>query len=134
MTCDLRWPWRSQMVMYMNFTKNAFSKLVFELETSCKDQKNCMQYANRMVSFPRYYDELPVMWRHKCYFRKKLYNSFIFLAKGFKSKLKLFRASYWVITILKSSNFFAQIGKNVFKYGYHGYKNIDMLYLSNGAR
>ena len=27
------------MVMYMNFTKNAFSKLVFELETSCKEQK-----------------------------------------------------------------------------------------------
>ena len=49
------------MVMYMNFTKNAFSKLVFELETSCKDQKNYIQYANRMVSFPRYYDELPVM-------------------------------------------------------------------------
>ena len=48
------------MVMYMNFTKNAFSKLVFELETSCKDQKNCMQYANRMMSFPGYYDELPV--------------------------------------------------------------------------
>ena len=33
-----------------------------------------------------------------------------------------------------SNNFCAQIGKNVFKYGYHGYKNIDMLYLSNGAR
>ena len=24
--------------------------------------------------------------------------------------------------------------KNVFKNGYNGYKNIDMLYLSNGAR
>ena len=43
-------------------------------------------------------------------------------------------ASYRVITILKASHFCAQIGKTVFKYGYHGYKNIDMLYLIKGAR
>ena len=30
--------------------------------------------------------------------------------------------------------FCAETGKKVFKYGYHGSKNIDMLYLSNGAR
>ena len=48
------------MVMYMNFTKNAFLKLVFELETSCKEQKNCKQYANSMVPFPGYSDEFPV--------------------------------------------------------------------------
>ena len=67
-------------------------------------------------------------------FEKNIHNSFIFLAKDLKSKLKLFRASYRVTTILKSLHFCAQIGKNVFKYGYHGYKNIDMLYLSNGGR
>ena len=86
-----------------------------------------------MVSFLCYYDKLPVTCRHKRYFRKTSITPFFF-AKDFKSKLKLFRASYRVITILKSSHFFAQIGKNVFKYGYHGYKIIDMLYLSNGAR
>ena len=122
------------MVTYMNFTKNAFSKLIFELETSCKDQKSCKQYPNSMVPFPRYSNELTVRWRHKCYFLKNIHNSFIFLAKDLKSKLKLFRASYRVTTILKSLHFCAQIGKNVFKYGYHGYKNIDMLYLSNGGR
>ena len=47
------------MVMYMNFTKNAFSKIVFELETSCKEQ-NCKPYANSMMPFPRYSDELAV--------------------------------------------------------------------------
>ena len=57
-----------------------------------------------------------------------------FLAKDFKSKLKLSRTSYRVIPILKSAHFCAQIGKKVFKCGYHGYKNIDMLYLRNGAR
>ena len=67
-------------------------------------------------------------------FEKTSITPLIFLAKDFKSKLKLFRASYRVITILKSSHFFAQTRKNVFKYGHHGYKNIDMLYLSNGAR
>ena len=87
-----------------------------------------------MVPFSRYSDELTVTWRHKRYFRKNIHNSFIFLAKDLKSKLKLFRASYRVTTTLKSSHFCAQIGKNVFKYGYHGYKNIDMLYLSNGGR
>ena len=35
---------------------------------------------------------------------------------------------------LKSAHFCAETGKKVFKYGYHGYKNIDMLYLSNSAR
>ena len=48
------------MVMYMNLKKNAFSKLVFELEASCKDQKKCKQYANSMVPFPSLLDELPV--------------------------------------------------------------------------
>ena len=57
-----------------------------------------------------------------------------FLAKDLKSKLQLFRTSYRVIPILKSAHMCAQIGKKVFKCGYHGYKNIDMLYLSNGAR
>ena len=28
----------------------------------------------------------------------------------------------------------AETGKKVLKYGYDAYKNIDMLYLSNGAR
>ena len=57
-----------------------------------------------------------------------------FLAKDFKSKLELSRTSYRVIPILKSAHVSAQIGKKVFKCGYHVYKNIDMLYLSNGAR
>ena len=36
MTCDLQWPWRSQMVTYMSVTKNVFSQSVIELETSRK--------------------------------------------------------------------------------------------------
>ena len=58
----------------------------------------------------------------------------MFLAKGFKSKLEISMTSYRVIPILKSAHFSAQIGKKVLKYGYHGYKDTDMLYLSNGAR
>ena len=42
--------------------------------------------------------------------------------------------SYRVSPILKSAHFCAETGKNVLKYCYHAYKNIDMLYLSNGAR
>ena len=110
------------MVTYMNFTKNAFSKLVFELETSCKDQNICQQYTISLAPFSRYSDELPVTRRHKRYFQKNCYNSFVFLAKDFKSKLKLSRTSCQVIPILKSAHFFAQIGKKVFKCGYHGYK------------
>ena len=36
--------------------------------------------------------------------------------------------------MLKSVHFCAEIGKKVLKYGYHANKNIDMLYLNNGAR
>ena len=57
-----------------------------------------------------------------------------FLAKDFKSKLKLSRASYQIITTLKSAHFCAKSGKKVFKCGYHSYKNTDMLYLGNSAR
>ena len=35
----------------MNFTKNAFSQSVFELETLCKDLNNEQQYANTMAHF-----------------------------------------------------------------------------------
>ena len=42
---------------------------------------------------------------------------------------------YWVSPIRKSANFCAETGKKAFKYGNHGgCKNIDMLYLGNGAR
>ena len=123
------------MVTYMNFIKNVFSKLVFELETSCKEQKNCKQYSNSMVPFPRYLTNFLSRDVVNVIFEKTSITFFIFLAKDFKkSKLKLFMASYRVTTILKSSHFCAQIGKNVFKYAYHGYKNIDILYLSNGGR
>ena len=71
------------MVMYMIFTKNAFSKLVFELETSCKDQKNCKHYANSMVPFLHYSDELPV----KNAFLSQFYSEqFYFLAETNKNK------------------------------------------------
>ena len=40
------------MVTYMNFPKkNAFSKSVFELETSFKDQNICQQYAISLANF-----------------------------------------------------------------------------------
>ena len=78
MTCDLRWPWRSQMVTFMNFKKNAFSQSVFELEASSKNWNNDQQYANSMAPFARSSDALPVTWRHKRYFRKNWNNSFIF--------------------------------------------------------
>ena len=41
---------------------------------------------------------------------------------------------YRVSPVLKSAYFCAEIGEKVFKNGYHGYKNIDTLYLSKGAR
>ena len=49
------------MYRYINFTKNAISLSVFELETSCKAQNNCQKYANRMVPFPRYSDTFAIM-------------------------------------------------------------------------
>ena len=67
-------------------------------------------------------------------FEKTSITPLFFLAKDCKSKQKLFRASYRVITVPKASHFCAQIGQMFFKYGYHGYKNVDMLYFSNGAR
>ena len=53
------------------------------------------------------------------------------------SKLKLSRTLNVVqfSPMLKSANICAATGKKVFKYGNHGgFKNIDMLYPSNGAR
>ena len=58
-----------------------------------------------------------------------------FNLKAFVSKLKLSRTLYRVSPIVKSANICAETGKKVFKYGNHGgCKNIDILYLSNGAR
>ena len=41
--------------------------------------------------------------------------------------------SYRVIQILKSAHLCAKIDKKVFKCGYYGYRNIDMLCLSKGV-
>ena len=51
----------------------------------------------------------------------------------FTIKTKLSGKLYQVSQILKSAYFHAEIGEKIFKNGYHGYKNIDTLYLSKGA-
>ena len=104
-------------VAYINFTINAISQSVFELEISCKDQNNRQKYANSMVPFPRYSNTFPSPDVINIIFRKTAITPSFF--KTTNQNIKISRMSYQVIPILKPAHFCAEIGKKVFQYGYH---------------
>ena len=100
-----------------------------------KTLKNGQQYANSVAPLPCSSDALPVTLRYviNVIFGKTAITR-ICKAKDFNKKLKLSRTSYRVSQILKSAYFYAEIGKKALNTVTMVTKNIDMLYLSNGAR